>query len=165
MNTTVTGGVAAREFERHELALMGREQVKKNFEQIRTAIIDSYGGECPDATSTAIMRDIMSGNFQCWMIGGVVGEKRSMLGLATTRIILDPYLGRRFQIFTMTMYENLPSAILRQAMGRMEAFARDRQCTHIDCQTAHPGAEALAKQMGMEVVSVNMSKEIEYAAQ
>lgn len=157
---TVTGGKAAKEFERYELTICGMDKLQENAKAIRQAVMDSFGGECPETQQNCIMHELATGTMQCWIVGGVTGERRSMLGCVITRIINDPYIGRRLQIFSMTMYENLPRAILVQAMTRLEKFAQERECSHIDAQTGHAGAATMASMMGMSQVSQNFSKEI-----
>lgn len=130
------------------LVKLNSDQLFKVWQQVRPMVVDAFPAFMkPDEdTITHILRSLVSGNMECWII---LNMDKKIIGALTTTVQEDICSGvRSLLIYTFWTNGTLTKGVLTDGWETLRRYAISQRCTKVTGYTNNDKISKLIRQLG-----------------
>jgi len=104
--------------------------------------------------SNALLTNLLSGKFQCWVIYDLVGETRKLHAIGITAIVHDNMFEvKNLKILSLYGYRRLTDSLMVDGLKKIKNYAIENGCENITLDTSISRVEELSSIAGFAKIS------------
>lgn len=131
-------------------------QVSLLWENIKHGVLkaNEVPAQNEEQFSTRLLKNLLSGKYQCWVVHGIVKEERKIVAIGVTTITNSLlYDTRVLHILSLYGYRTLTDAIAKDAFDKIKSYAKRNKCVKIEAYTSSERVKELMDAQGFELIS------------